>query len=221
MKKLALIALWLSASFLSSQETAVVFFDRISDFYGSVRDYVCQAEITRGDTVQVAEIKYKTPNLLHMEFSSPEGIVLNSNNGELLLYIPEHRVTFIQELKRHNTSTLAGMASAQGLDLLKRNYTIGYLTGPDPQPLDEEFPEMVVKLKLNWKTANEGFREMVLSIGSNNLIRRIEAVTTKHEVLQFDFYNIEINKDLPDSIFDYDAPPEGNAIENFLFEPEE
>ncbi|MDA3849668.1 MAG: outer-membrane lipoprotein carrier protein LolA [Spirochaetaceae bacterium] len=207
--------------FLSAQETAVVYFDRISDYYGSIRDYVCQAEITRGEDVQIAKISYKTPNLLHMEFSQPSGIVLNSNDEELLLFSPARQVTFSQELRRHSSASLAGMVSSQGLYLLKRNYTIGYLTGPSQQPLEEGSPEMVIKLRLNWKTASEGFREMTLSIGSNNLIRRIEAVTTNHEMVQFDFYDIQINQNLPDTLFEYDSPPVGNSIENFLFEPEE
>jgi len=221
LKPILFIFTFLSCALLGAQETAFVYFDKISSYYGSIQDYIAEVEITEGDKIQSATIQYKTPNLLHMEFSNPRGVVLNSNNGELLLYVPQHSVTFIQELRRHSTGSLAGMASSQGLNLLKKNYTIAYLTGPEPQPLDDETPDLVVKLRLNWKTSNEGFREMVLSIGSNNLIRRIEAVTTQHEQIQFDFFDIKINQNLPESIFDYEAPPQGNAIENFLFDPEE
>lgn len=221
MKPILIIFTFLSCALIGAQETAFVYFDKISSYYGSVQDYTAQVEISTGEDVQSATIQYKSPNLLHMEFTNPRGVVLNSNNGELLVFVPQHSVTFIQELRRHGSGTLAGMASAQGLNLLKKNYTIAYLTGPEPQALDDETPDMVVKLKLNWKTSNEGFREMILSIGSNNLIRRIEAVTTQHEQIQYDFFDISINQNLPESIFDYEAPPQGNAIENFLFDPEE
>lgn len=221
MKKLFLFILALMALAVSAQETAVVYFDRISNYYGTIRTYSAEVEITRDEEVQTADLQYKTPNLLHMEFTNPSGVVLNANNEELLIYVRNQQVTFIQELRRHGDAALASMAAGQGLHLLRRNYTIAYLDGPDPQLLEEGSADMVVKLKLNWKTANEGFREMVLSIGSNNLIRRIEAVTTQHELIQFDFYDISINQDIPDTVFDYDAPPQGNAIENFLFEPEE
>jgi len=223
LKNIAIFFLFLLGAGLWAQETAVVYFDSISEYYGTIEDYSAQAEIIRGETVQPARIQYKTPNLLHMEMPDERDrvTVLNSNNGELMLFVPQYSVTFVQELRRHNSSAIAGMATAQGLHLLKQNYTIAYLNGPDPEQLDEENPDMVVKLKLNWKTANEGFREMVLSIGSNNLIRRVDAVTTSHEKIQFDFFDVKINQGLSDSIFEYEAPPVGNSIENFLFEPEE
>ena len=40
------------------------------------------------------------------------------------------------------------------------------------------------------------------------------------EKIIFDFTNLEINRGIPDARFDYKSPPEGNTIENFLFEPE-
>lgn len=205
---------------IAAQETAEKYFDRISDYYGSIRDYEGDLVITRGDSEQVARISYKNPNKMHLEFSVPEGQVLNVNNEKLELYLPDYRVSFVQPLKKRSDSTLAGMANSQGLELMKRNYSIGYVSGPDAVPLDEGSEEMVVKLKLNWRSSSEGFRELYLSIGQNNLIRRIEGVTTSMESIIFNFMNLEINKGIPDARFDYKSPPEGNSIENFLFEPE-
>jgi len=205
---------------LTAQETAEKYFDGISEYYGNIKDYEGDLLITRGDTEQIARISYKTPNKLHLEFSKPDGQVLNVNDEKLELYIPKYRVSFIQPLKAHSQTALLGMANSQGLELMKKNYSIGYVSGPDPVPLDEGSEEMVVKLKLNWRSTNQGFRELYIAVGQNNLIRRIEGVTTSMDRIIFDFTNMETNKGIPDARFDYKSPPEGNSIENFLFEPE-
>jgi outer membrane lipoprotein-sorting protein len=204
----------------SAQETAEKYFDRISETYGSIRDYEGDLVISRGDLKQIARISYKSPNKMRLDFSVPEGQVLNVNDEKLELYLPEYRVAFVQPLKAHSESTLAGMANSQGLELMKKNYSIGYDSGPEAVPLDNGSEEMVIKLKLNWRNSSEGFRELHISIGQNNLIRRIEGVTTTLDRIIFDFTNLETNIGIPDARFDYKSPPEGNSIENFLFEPE-
>jgi outer membrane lipoprotein-sorting protein len=205
---------------IAAQETAEKYFDRISDYYGSIRDYEGDLVITRGDTEQVAHISYKNPNKMRLDFSIPDGQVLNVNDESLELYIPDYRVSFVQPLKNRSDSTLAGMANSQGLELMKRNYSIRYLTSPEAVPLDEGSEEMVIKLMLDWRSNSEGFRELHIAVGQNNLIRRIEGVTSSLESIIFDFTNLQTNKDIPDARFDYKSPPEGNSIENFLFEPE-
>ena len=114
------------------------------------------------------------------------------------------------------------MASQQGLELLKRNFSVAYLVGPDPVPLDEaDVPEMVVKMKLDWRSTDEGFRQLEISIGENGLIRRIKGVTVGYENIQFDLTNILVNQNIPDARFEYESPATANIFENFLFEPEE
>ncbi|MDC7224876.1 MAG: outer membrane lipoprotein carrier protein LolA [Spirochaetales bacterium] len=208
---------------LSAQETAENYFDRLSENYGTVQDYQGEIVITRGDTVQTADLFYKSPNLLRLDFTDDKsrGIVMNTDGETLLLHLPGHMVTFTQTLRRHSQATLANMANSQGLNLLKSNYRIGYKTGPTPVPLEEDSTEMVTKLRLEWLSSSEGFRELEIAVGENQLIRRITATTTKYEIIQFDFLNLVINEDIPDTRFYYKSPPVGNDIENFLFEPEE
>ncbi|MDC7220640.1 MAG: outer membrane lipoprotein carrier protein LolA [Spirochaetales bacterium] len=208
---------------LSAQETAENYFDRLSENYGTVKDYQGEIIITRGDVVQTANIFYKSPNLLRLDFTDEdsEGIVLNTDGETLLLHLPEHSVTFTQTLARHSSSTIASMAGSQGLHLLKDNYRIGYKTGPGLEALEEGSEEMVVKLRLEWLSSSEGFRELEIAVGENQLIRRITATSTKYEIIQFDFLNLLVNEDIPNTRFYYESPPVGNDIQNFLFEPEE
>lgn len=221
-KAIIFLALLIIPAFsLWSQQTAEKFFSSVSEQHGDVSDYQAYITITKGNDVQTGDLYYKTPNQMRIDFLEPEGQVLIVNNELLELYIPKYRVSFKQTLKKHNTATLASMVSDQGLKLLKRNYKIGYLVGPDPVPLEDGSSEIVVKLKLTWMSQTEGFREMEMSINpEDKTIRRIIGVTGSFETITFDFEDIDTLTQIPDTRFDYDSPPEGNPIENFLFEPE-
>jgi len=223
MRKAILISALLIIPVLSmwSQQTAEKFFSSVSEQHGDVSDYQAFITIIKGGVVQSGDLYYKTPNQLRIDFSEPEDQVLIVNNELLELYIPKYRVSFKQTLKKHNTATLASMVSDQGLKLLKRNYKIGYLVGPDPVPLEDDSPEMVIKLKLTWMSQTEGFRELEMSINPDDkTIRRIIGVTGSFETISFDFEDIDTLTQIPDARFEYESPSEGNSIENFLFEPE-
>lgn len=207
---------------LSAQEilTATDYFDSISEQYGAVNDYQADITITRDEEEMKGTLYYKNPNLLRIDFSEPEEQVLAIDGSQLTIYLPQHSVIMQQQLKRHSAATISTMASNQGLHLLKRNYSIAYLEGPEPMPLEEGSREMVVKLKLVWRTTNAGFRQLEISVGENGLIRRIIGVTLGYENLQFDFKNLVINRGIPDARFDYESPASANVFDNFLFEPE-
>jgi outer membrane lipoprotein-sorting protein len=82
--------------------------------------------------------------------------------------------------------------------------------------------EMVFKLKLEWRTIDEGFRQLTLSIdGESLMIRRISGVTSDFQEVQLDFQDILVNQNLPEGKFRYESPPSANVISNFIFEPEE
>jgi len=210
--------------------TAEKYFDTISEIYGDIEDYQADIVITQDETVMTGVLFYKQPNLLRINFEEPEEQVLVVDGEALTIYIPEHSVIMHQPLKKRSSTTITNMASEQGLLLLKRNYSVAYLIGPDPVPLDEPlpeeegeipFPEMVIKMKLDWRSTDEGFRQLEISIGENGLIRRINGVTVGYENIQFDLMNILVNQNIPDARFDYESPATANIFENFLFEPEE
>lgn len=203
-----------------SQETAEKFFSSVSEQHGDVTDYQAYITITKGTNVQSGNLYYKTPNKMRIDFTEPVDQVLVVNNELLELYIPKFRVAFKQPLKKHNEAALASMISDQGLKLLDRNYKFGYLDSPDPVPLDENTPEMVIKLRFTWLSQTEGFRELEMSINPHDKsIRRIIGVTGSFETIRFDFEDINTETEIPDAKFVYEAPSEGNTIENFLFEP--
>jgi chaperone LolA len=219
---LALLSLAPAAS-LSAQDilTAEAYFDEVSERYGKIQDYTAKVTITEGETVMKGKLYYKSPNLLRIDFGEPVDQVLVSDGEELTIYIPKYEVIMLQKLKRRSAATVAAMAAQQGLNLLKKNYAVAYLTGPGLVPLDEGSEEMVHKLKLTSRSASEGFRQVVLAVGRTGLIRRVTGVTLSYQEIAFDLTDVMVNQNIPDTRFKYDSPPYANVYNDFLFDAEE
>ena len=200
--------------------TANEYLNYVSAQYGSIEDYEAKIAITKGKEKMTGTIYYKTPSLLRINFDNPKEQVLVVDKEKLVIYIPKYRVIMQQKLKKKGGVSGAGMASREGLKLLKQNYTVVYLESPDFVPLDDGSEEMVKKLKFVWRTADEGFRQLIMSVGEDNLIRRMVCVTADYTEMQFDFTDIVTNEGIPDTRFDYDTPASANVFENFLFEAE-
>lgn len=200
--------------------TANEYLNYVSAQYGSIEDYEAKIAITKGKEKMTGTIYYKTPSLLRINFDNPKEQVLVVDKEKLVIYIPKYRVIMQQKLKKKGGVSGAGMASREGLKLLKQNYTVAYLESPDFVPLDDGSEEMVKKLKFVWRTADEGFRQLIMSVGEDNLIRRMVCVTADYTEMQFDFTDIVTNEGIPDTRFDYDTPASANVFENFLFEAE-
>ncbi len=206
---------------LWAQETASRFFDSVSSRYESINDYTARLVISGSDkSRQVAEVIYKAPNMLRLDFSEPKDMVMAVDGETLRIWVPDLPAAFEQPLRRNSQAAGVLAAGSQGLELMKKYYTVAYAQSPSPVPLDPGSSEYVVKLRLVWKSNNEGFRQLELSIDNDKRIRRIVGITTGNEVVQFDFTNIMINRGIPAARFQYDPPPTGNTIENFLFDPE-
>ncbi|MDR2589240.1 MAG: outer membrane lipoprotein carrier protein LolA [Spirochaetales bacterium] len=207
---------------LGAQEimTAENFFDQVSRRYGEVRDYITRVTIVQEKETSTGTLYYKIPNLLRIDYSSPAEQVLVTDGVKLTIYLPQYRVVMVQNLRQRSAAALSDMASRQGLLILRRNYSIAYLEGPGRTALDASSPELVTKLKLTWRTSSEGFRELILSVNSQNMIRRIDAVTVGYQKIQFNFEDIKVNQNIPDARFKYEPPPSANVQENFLYEPE-
>jgi outer membrane lipoprotein-sorting protein len=184
-----LLLLHIPVGLLTAQDiqTAVSFFDELSARYGEVEDYHAELRITREESESTGTIEYRIPNQVRVDFEEPAGQVLVSDGELLQVYIPEHNVVLEQSLRRRSEGAIATLANEQGLNLLRQNYSIAYLDTPEAVPLDEGSDEMVIKLRLNWRNSNEGYRQLIISVDDDMLIRRIIGVTASYEEIQFDF----------------------------------
>ena len=215
--------------------TASVFFDRVSQHYMEIEDYQAHLTITQEDSVMRGTLYHKRPSSLLIEFDEPEDQVIAVDGEKLIIYIPYLNVSMEQRLKPEEPRdpTAASLATGQGLVLMKNRYSIAYLDSQFPVPLNQQFDEfgeaievdqadeMVYKLKLEWKSIDEGFRQLILSINEDLMIRRISGITSSFQEVQLDFEQIIINQNLPEGRFRYESPPSANVISNFIFVPEE
>ncbi|MDR1870183.1 MAG: outer-membrane lipoprotein carrier protein LolA [Treponema sp.] len=212
----------LNLNFLFGQEiiTAEKYLEIVSEEYGAIRDYEAEIVIRSGNTDMTGTVSHLAPSFLRIDFSKPAEQVIVFNGELLTVYLPEFRAVLSQSINQSRRSSTAGasMASAQGLTLLRRNYVTSFVTGPNPEPLDNNSRENVVKLRLTRRSISEGFREIILSINPNTkLIRRIEGRTIAESDVSFDFTKVKINQGIPEQRFIYDSPASANMYNNFLF----
>ncbi|MDR2952881.1 MAG: outer membrane lipoprotein carrier protein LolA [Treponema sp.] len=207
---------------VSSQEiiTAERYMEMVSERYGSVRDYEANIAIRSGTSDMAGMVSHLSPSFLRIDFTRPAEQVIVYNGEVLTVYLPEYRAILNQNINqnRRPSATGAGLASAQGLTMLRRNYVPSFITDPAPVPLDVNSREMVVKIRLTRRSVAEGFREIILSVNNDTkLIRRLEGRTIAEGEVRFDFTNIKTNQGIPEQRFIYDSPASANVYNNFLF----
>ncbi len=208
---------------LSAQQivTASEFLDQVGQRYEQIQDYSARIDISANEKNMSGMLYYRYPDLLRIDFSDPEEQVLVTDGSTLILYIPALKVTMEQPLDSRRQGDITGLASREGLGLLQRMYAVSYLESPTPVSLDENNSERVVKLRLTWRSPSEGFRELVIAINDDRMIRRMTGTTVNYEEVVMDFNDIQINQNIPVEQFDYRAPPSANRFLNFLFAAEE
>jgi outer membrane lipoprotein-sorting protein len=216
-----LLLLGLNISALFGQEiiTAEKYLEMVSETYGAIRDYEAHITIRSGNTEMIGNVSHLTPSFLRIDFTKPAEQVIVFNGEELTIYLPEFRAVLSQSINQSRRGTSgAGLATAQGLVMLRRNYVPSFVTGPNPEPLENNSRERVVKLRLTRRLVSEGFREVILSVNPDTkLIRRIEGRTIAENEVRFDFTNIKVNQGIPELRFVYDSPASANMYHNFLF----
>jgi outer membrane lipoprotein-sorting protein len=206
---------------LSAQEilTAGRYLEQVSEQYASIRDYQARINILSGNTQMTGNVSHRGPNLFRIDFISPAEQVIVFNGETLMVYLPGDRAILSQNVAGQQG---ANLATARGLTLLRRNYIPAFAVGPSPVPLENGSGEMVIKLRLERRSASEGFREIILDISPDSrMIRRVTGRTVNDTLVRFDFSNIRTNVGIPEQRFIFDDPPAANIYNNFLFKSSE
>ncbi len=199
--------------------SAEKFFAALSTSFGAIKDYVADLTITQGKTVSRGKISYKSPFFLRIDFDDPKGQVVVFDGEKLTFFSPQYEVVLEQKYKKKGSAQIENLASSQGLTILQRNYSVAYLTGPAPVPLDDGSREMVTKLRLT-SHGTTGFSQLIIS-ARDSLIRRIEGTEVNGDKVTMDLTNVRVNQGVPDERFNYDPPPYANVISDWLFDPEQ
>ena len=218
MKKIfiPLLMLFSVSVFAQSITTASAYFKTISEYYSTLKDYEVNFEIKVDKQESAGRLSFKAPDLLRLDYTNPEEQVICYNGDTLTVYLSDSDAVLQQSITSETGAE--ALTTLQGLSLLSRYYTIAYETGQNAEPLDEDSDEMVIKFVLYRKSAAEAFRSISIAVSEQTkLIRRIEAITPKGEVILFDFYDYVLNPGITDQRFIYDPPSSANNYNNFLF----
>jgi outer membrane lipoprotein-sorting protein len=218
----AFVFLAAASGFCQEILSAEKFFDGVSAEYGKVNDYTANVTITEGkNDPWRGRLSYKSPVYLRIDFDVPKGQVLVMDGEKLTIYVPGLDVVLVQRFKRKSPSVLAAMASKQGLNMLRTNYGVAFNSTPGFVPLEEGSREQVTMLRLTPKSSGAPFNEIILSIGKDNLIRRMDALQSNGSRLVLDLTGVKYNQSIPDARFEYDPPPVANVQDDFLFNSSE
>lgn len=209
-----------STSFLGAQETAVDYFRSVSKFYKGVEDYSGNVTMRFSGKVQRGKIYYKQRGKLLIQYSSPAGQILVVTPSQMQLYVPRYGITFTQDFtqgaKEGSSTTLLSLSS--GLDRLVDSFGVAYTASPGYVLLSGANVQ-VRRVTITTKGYG-GFKNIVFSILSNNVIRRVTGTLTNgRDTVQIDYTGIALNEGIPDARFE-DAVPEsssGNDYDHFLY----
>jgi outer membrane lipoprotein carrier protein len=222
-KYLAACLVLATASIASAQEiiTASQYFDQVAERYGQVEDYQAKISIATGKDVMSGAIAFKSPSNLRIDFSDPAEQVIAFDGQTLTVYVPAYKAVLSQAAGKAGAGS-AGLASREGLKMMKRSYGVAFEKDPSPVPLEDAPGEKAVILVLTRTTVAEGFKTIKLYVNpESKLIRRMEGWTLSGDKLRFDFRDIAVNTGIPASRFLYDSPASANVYNNFLFKNEE
>ncbi|AEE15971.1 LolA family protein [Treponema brennaborense] len=222
MKKLLIISIFCIITVCSASAqnilTASAFFQSVSEYYGTIKDYEANMQITAARSDMYGKVSFKRPNLLRIDFSNPENQVIVFNGETLTIYLPGPSAALIQSVTASSEQSGMSLATPQGLSLMSRYYSVAYEIGQAPVQLDETTDEKVIKLILSRRNSSEGFRTIKLAVNpETKLIRRVEAVTPQNETFVFLFSDYVLNQNISVQRFVYDAPSSANNYNNFLF----
>jgi outer membrane lipoprotein-sorting protein len=215
---LAVLSVFCALFTLNAQDilTAGRYLDQVSERYSSIRTYVARLSIQSGGTQMYGTVYARMPNFLRIDFSSPAEQVILYNGESLMIYLPGERAILNQSVANQGGGG-ANIATARGLNLLRRNYVPAFVVGPAPVPIEPGSSEMVVKLKLVRRSTGEGFTEIILDISPDTqLIRRITGRTITDTTVRFDFSGVSLNTGIPERLFVFESPPASNMYNNFL-----
>jgi outer membrane lipoprotein-sorting protein len=216
-----LAAGFLAAAPSAAQEmiTATQYFGQVADRYAQVEDYAGKLSITTGKDVMKGDIYFKAPSLLRVDFTNPPNQVIAFDGQTLTVYVPGYNAILSQTAADKPGAGSTGLATREGLRMLKRNYTVAFESSPTPEPLEGGASgETAVRLVLNRISAAEGFKTIKLYVAPDTkLIRRMEGWTIAGDKLAFDYTDIKTNLGIPAARFIYDSPASANVYNNFLY----
>lgn len=153
---------------------------------------------------------------LNFTFSQPPGDTIISDGKKLWIYVARLRAVGMQELNTtgKDGKNIYDAASYEGLVRLFQRYH--YRFDESTQPRQIEGNNYYV-LELKEKVSSGGYEKMILYVNPQTyLIERITAFSPSGRQVKLRFSSIELNTDLPASLFQFKGSENIKVVENPL-----
>lgn len=222
-----------SLAVLSAQEQLLGAKDllaSISETYKTtIKDYEAKITWTQDKDVQAGNLWFKNPQKLRIDFTEPKGQVLCTNGYEFWVYIDNMNVTLHQDIlakekeKDENGKLVVKeqnvLLQAIGFDKFLKDYAIEYQDAKTLQEYTDKNGNTVsvYKFKLiRWRSSQNGFNVIYLTVEPNGLIRRVEGITAAYKKIVFELDDYNVNPGIADLKFEYEPPAHANTVNNFI-----
>jgi outer membrane lipoprotein-sorting protein len=160
--------------------------------------------------VQQGVISYKASNKLLVNFTTPPGQKIVSDDKTMWIYIPSMNVVAQQDLK--NDSGVFSVQSKTGLRRLFSKYH--YRFDGKEQPAVQSDGSKQYTIFLKQKESRSGFSTMKLWVSEDYVIVRAEGETSSGKKVSISFSQIKTGIDLPNGMFKFDVPGQARVIKN-------
>jgi outer membrane lipoprotein-sorting protein len=182
--------------------------------FESIQDYTADIVWVNGNVEYFGTISYKRENKFLIEFEEPEDQVIVSNGEYLYLYIPYLRIVVQQLLGEATESSLLATSSSQaGLSKMFNEYAFSFADSNGLQPFGST---MAYHLKLYQKRPKVGFKSMDLWVSKQGYILQSNGVSPSGVNVNLSFSNIQVNRELPDHIFEFEVPADAQIMQNII-----
>ncbi len=156
---------------------------------------------------------YKKGGMVNFTFTTPRADMIISNGKKLWVYMSDLRAVGVQDLDPEKAS-LYNSNTYEGLITLFSRYHYSFDTPNQPV---ESSGSMYYVLKLKEKVASGSFTEMQVYIDAQTyLITKIVAQSPMGKTMTLIFKNIELDMELPNSLFQYTVEGNVRVVENPL-----
>ncbi len=166
---------------------------------------------------QRGTIKFKAPEKLLVDFSSPYGQKIISDGSRMWIYIPGMNVVADQNLDK-DSSSLFSSGTRSGLSRLFAKYH--YKFASKGQPVKGDGGKEYYTLFLKQKETRSGYRTIKLWINEEYFVSRAEGETSSGKKVTIEFKNIKTGVNLPNGIFKFDIPSKARVIKNPMLSEE-
>ncbi|RKX99345.1 MAG: hypothetical protein DRP55_07425 [Spirochaetes bacterium] len=185
----------------------------MSEKFKTINDYTANFEWINGDAHYKGKIEYKKPDKILLEFEEPKDQKIVSDGKILYIYLPSLRVVVKQTLSEGTESEILTTQSEKGLYKLFNEYAFSFYDKSTLQKFDDT---MAYHLKLFQKQPKVGFKKMDIWVSKEGLILQSNGVSPNGLNVSLTFFNIKLNTEVPDYIFDFEIPADAQVIRNII-----